>query len=201
MDWPSDGLATGFRVGTGHESEGVMWLKIDVTARNLEVTDALRNHVEKKLGRIAKYFDTKVAAQVVLSSERERQIVEITLPLDGLVVRGQEATSDIYASVNLAVDKIERRVERYRARFQRRKREGRAQVRSVAPQPVPAEPGEEARLVKVKRFNIKPMSVDEAIMQMNLLGHDFFVFMSSETEQVNVLYRRKDGDYGLIEPE
>jgi putative sigma-54 modulation protein len=176
-------------------------LKIDLTALNIDVTDDLRNHVEKKLGKIEKYFDRSASAQVVLSSERERQIVEITLPLEGLVVRGQEATSDIYASVNLAVDKIERRIERYRARFQRRKREGRAQARSLAAQTTPAETGGEPRLVKVKRFNIKPMNVDEAIMQMNLLGHDFFVFMSSETEQVNVLYRRKDGDYGLIEPE
>jgi putative sigma-54 modulation protein len=176
-------------------------LKIDLTALNIDVTDDLRNHVEKKLGKIEKYFDRSASAQVVLSSQRERQIVEITLPLDGFVVRGQEATSDIYASVNLAVDKIERRIERYRARFQRRKREGRAQARSLAAQVTPAETGGEPRLVKVKRFNIKPMNVDEAIMQMSLLGHDFFVFMSSETEQVNVLYRRKDGDYGLIEPE
>jgi putative sigma-54 modulation protein len=176
-------------------------LRIDLSARNLTVSDDLRDHVEKKLRKIEKYFDSSAAAQVVLSSERDRQIAEITLPLDGLVVRGQEATSDIYASVNLVVEKIERRIERYRSRFQRRKREGRAQARSVAAEAITGQQDEEARLVKVKRFNIKPMNVDEAIMQMNLLGHDFFVFMSSDTEQVNVLYRRKDGDYGLIEPE
>lgn len=175
-------------------------MKIDVTARNLEITDDLREHLTKKLGKIGKYFDKGVVAQAVLSSERDRQIVEITLPLDGMVVRGEESTDDIYASVNLAVDKIERQVMKYRARFQERKREGRALARSLPPEPAPE--GElEPRLVKVKRFNIKPMTVDEAIMQMNLLGHDFFVFMSSETEQVNVLYRRKDGNYGLIEPE
>lgn len=178
-------------------------LKVDLVARNLEVTDDLRAHVEKKLRKIEKHFAKGIPAQVVLTSERGRQIVEITIPLDGMVVRGQEATNDIYAAVNLAVEKIERRIEKYRARFQRRKREGRAQARSVTVRevPAPAEEVEEPRVVKVKRFNIKPMTVDEAILQMNLLGHDFFVFMSSDTEQVNVLYRRKDGDYGLIEPE
>jgi len=179
-------------------------VKIDLAARNLEVTEDLREYITKKLSKIEKYFAKNVVAQVVLSAERERQIAEITLPLDGLVVRSQEATDDIYASVNLAVDKIERRIERYRARFLRRKREGRAQVRSVgAAEPVQLaeESGPEPRLVKVKRFAIKPMTVDEAILQMNLLGHDFFVFTNGETEQVNVLYRRKDGNYGLIEPE
>ena len=179
-------------------------MKIDLVAKNLEVTDDLRNHIAKKLRKIEKYFEKGVPAQVVLSSERGRQIVEITLPLDGMVVRGQEATGDVYASVTQAVEKIERRIEKYRARFLRRKREGRAQARSVpesADLPPDGETGPEPRVVKVKRFNMKPMTVEEAILQMNLLGHDFFVFLRSETEQVNVLYRRKDGDYGLIEPE
>ncbi len=179
-------------------------MKIDLVARNVEVTDDLRNHLEKKLSKIEKYFEKGVPAQAVFFSERGRHTVEITLPLDGMVVRAQESTGDVYASVNQAVEKIERRLERYRARFQRRKREGRARARSV-PAEEPAAPAgaetEEARVVKVKRFAMKPMTVDEAIMQMNLVGHDFFVFLSSETEQVNVLYRRKDGNYGLIEPE
>jgi putative sigma-54 modulation protein len=185
-------------------------VRVEFVARNFVVSDELRDYITKKLSRIEKHFDKGLPAQVVLSKERGRQTVEITLPLDGMVVRGEEATLDIYASINLAVDKIERQIQKYRDRFQRRKREGRAQVRSVAPDgalPPPAVTGlaggaeDEPRLVKVKRFNIKPMHVDEAIMQMNLLGHDFFVFTSSETEQVNVLYRRKDGNYGLIESE
>lgn len=173
-------------------------MKVDLTARGLEITDELREYVWKKLSKIEKFFDQTLPAQVVLSSERGRQIAELTLPLNGLYVRGEEGTDDIYASVNLAVDKIERQINKYRTRLQRRKREGRAQARSVPPREAVAE---EPRLVKVKRFNIKPMTVDEAIMQMNLLGHDFFVFTSADTEQVNVLYRRKDGNYGLIEPE
>jgi len=187
--------------------KGVAAVKVDLVARNLDVSDELRDYITKKLSRIEKHFDKGIPAQVVLSKERGRQTVEITLPLDGMVVRSEEATLDIYASINLAVDKIERQIEKYRARFQRRKRAGRAQVRSVAPDGVLSPPAagleaeDEPRLVKVKRFDIKPMNVDEAIMQMNLLGHDFFMFTSSETEQVNVLYRRKDGNYGLIESE
>lgn len=179
--------------------EGVAPLKIDLTARNLEVSDDLRDYVKKKLGKIEKSFERSSVAQVVLTSEgKDRQIAEITLPVNGMYVRGEEVTDDIYASVNLAVDKIERQIAKYRARFERRKREGRATARSVAP-----EPGADgdSQVVKVKRFAMKPMTVDEAVMQMNLLGHDFFVFESAETEQVNVLYRRKDGNYGLIEPE
>lgn len=182
-------------------------VKVDLVARNLDVSDELRDYITKKLSRIEKHFDKGIPAQVVLSKERGRQTVEITLPLDGMVVRSEEATLDIYASINLAVDKIERQIEKYRARFQRRKRAGRAQVRSVAPDGALSPPAagleaeDEPRLVKVKRFDIKPMNVDEAILQMNLLGHDFFMFTSSETEQVNVLYRRKDGNYGLIESE
>ncbi|MEW6032008.1 MAG: ribosome-associated translation inhibitor RaiA [Bacillota bacterium] len=174
-------------------------MKMDLTARNLEIGDDLRRYIEKKVRKFAKYFDGSAPAQVVLKNEKGRQIVEITLPIDGMFVRGEEATNDIYASVNMAVEKIERQIEKYRTRFLRRKREGRAQVRSLPTAPSPDE--EEPRLVRVKRFNIKPMPAEEAILQMNLLGHDFYVFMNSETEQVSVVYRRRDGNYGLIEPE
>ena len=173
-------------------------MKPELTARNLELTDDLRTHVEKKLRKIGKYSDKSAPAQVVLKHEKGRYIAEITMPFDGMFVRGEEATGDIYASLNLAVEKIERQLNKYRTRFQRRKREGRAQMRSIAPEEAyKDEPG----LVRVKRFNIKPMPVEEAILQMNLLGHDFYVFTNADTEQVGVVYRRKDGNYGLIEPE
>lgn len=179
-------------------------MKIELTARNLDISDELRSHVEKKLAKVEKYFEKRIPAQVVLKAEKDRQIAEITLPVDGMVVRGEEATDDIYASVNLAVDKIERQLDKYRARFQRRKREGRASVRTLASAEAVAPAAgdaDEPRIMRTKRFSMKPMHVDEAILQMNLLGHDFYLFRSSETEQVSAVYRRRDGNYGLIEPE
>jgi putative sigma-54 modulation protein len=173
-------------------------MKLEMTARNLEISDDLRTYVEKKLSKIGKFSDKSAPAQVVLKNEKGRYIVEITLPFDGMFVRGEEATGDIYSSLNLAVEKIERQLNKYRTRLQRRKREGRAQVRSL---PEEAAGANEPGLVRVKRFNIKPMPVEEAILQMNLLGHDFYVFTNAETERVGVVYRRKDGNYGLIEPE
>jgi len=186
-----------------HTRKGVALVKIDLTARNLDVSDDLRDYVEKKLGKLAKFLERGVPAQVVLKSEKDRQIAEITLPLDGMFVRGEEATGDIYASINLAVDKIERQINKYRTKFQRRKREKRGQVRSVSAEAAEQETGAEGEphLVKVKRFNMKPMDPEEAILQMNLLGHDFYVFTNAENEQVCVIYRRRDGNYGLIEPE
>jgi putative sigma-54 modulation protein len=174
-------------------------VKFDLTAKNVEVSDDLRRHIEKKLAKIEKYFEKGVPAQVVLKGEKDRQIVEITLPFNGMFVRGEEATSDIYASVNLAVEKIERQIVKYRTRFQRRKREARQTARAV-PYPEQAE-DDEPRIVRTKRFSMKPMPAEEAVLQMNLLGHDFYVFISADTEQVAVVYRRRDGNYGLIEPE
>lgn len=178
-------------------------MKIELTARNLEISDELRSYVEKKLAKVEKHYDKRMPAQVVLKAEKDRQIAEITLPVDGMFARGEEATDDIYASVNLAVDKIERQLVKYRTRFQRRKRQGRATVRSVplGEAATPACDGEEPQIVRTKRFSMKPMHIDEAILQMNLLGHDFYLFRSSETEQISAVYRRRDGNYGLIEPE
>jgi len=180
-------------------------VKLDLTARNLEVSDELRSYVEKKLGKLGKFVERGMPAQVVLKSEKDRQIAEITLPFDGMFVRGEEATGDIYASVNLAIDKIERQINKYRTKIQRRKRDKRAQVRSVPEESAAGSPADvdigEPRLVKVKRFSMKPMDPQEAIMQMNLLGHDFYVFTNAENEQICVVYRRRDGNYGLIEPE
>jgi len=171
-----------------------------IRGKNLDVTPALKQHVEKKVGKIARYFeDLPINAQVTLSVEKDRHIVEVTVLLDGIVIRGEEATEDMYSSVDLAVDKLERQIKKYKTRINRKLRYKDAKLAEAHADE--GEEEEEPQIVKVKRFAMKPMSAEEAVMQMNLVGHDFYVFRNAETEEVNVVYRRRDGNYGLIEPE
>lgn len=179
-------------------------MEFSVRGKNVELTPALRRYVEKKVGRIEKYFEIPLHAQVTLSVERNRHIVEVTVALDGIMLRGEEVQNDMYASIDLVVEKLEKQIEKYKTRLYRRLRqnsETRTGERELESAEAQESEEEGARIVRVKRFSMKPMAVEEAIMQMNLIGHDFFVFVNSETEQVGVIYRRKDGNYGLIEPE
>lgn len=172
-------------------------MQMTVYGKNIEVTPALREYLEKKMRRIERITDQPVSGQANFTLERGRYIVEVTLPLNGMLVRGEEINPDPYASVDLVVDKLEKQVERYKkARLTRK--------RITVPVPTAGEAlgdEEEYRVVRVKRFPLKPQTVDEAVLQMDLLGHDFFVFHNAETMQINVVYRRRDGDYGLLEPD
>ncbi len=175
-------------------------MQIALRGKNVQVTQALREYVEKKVGKIEKYFDGLSNVQVTLEVEKDRRIVEVTIPINGMILRGEEVTGDMYSSIDLVMEKLERQIERYRTQIFRKFRRdgGKLPAREERPEP---EESQEFKVVKTKRFAMKPMPVDEAIMQMNLVGHDFFVFENAETEKVNVVYRRRDGDYGLIEPE
>ncbi len=174
-------------------------MDVIVRGKNVEITEALRVYVTRKLGKLGKFFDHQpVTAEAVLTVEKERQIVEVTIPLEGLLLRGEEATSDMYASVDLVIDKLEKQFSKYKTRRERRyAAEVRAAAHSAAALPPEATPA----LVRRKTFPGKPMSLDEALLQMDLLGHDFFVFRNADSNTMNVLYRRRDGDYGLLEPQ
>ncbi|HHW55640.1 MAG: ribosome-associated translation inhibitor RaiA [bacterium] len=173
-------------------------MRITVKGKNIAVTPALRQYVEKKLSKLERYFENIDEAIATLSVEKERHIVEVTVPLNGgMLLRGEEETNDMYASVDLVMEKLERQIEKYKTKIARKMKDGKL-LDLAAGQEKAAE--EEPRLVRTKRFAMKPMPVEEAILQMNLLGHDFFVFSNAETEEVNVVYRRRDGNYGLIEP-
>ena len=183
-------------------------MQLSITGRNLEVTEALRTYAAEKLGKVKKFLDGITAAHVILSVEKYRQIAEVTLHVRDLTIRAEESTPDLYSSINLVVDKIERQIRRHKERIIRHwtrggERAAAGGLRRGAVAALVEEPEEESapRVVKVKRFAIKPATVDEAILQMNLLGHSFFVFQNAVSDQVNVLYRRHDGQYGLIEPE
>ncbi|NLZ93897.1 MAG: ribosome-associated translation inhibitor RaiA [Firmicutes bacterium] len=175
-------------------------MKLLVRGRNIEVTDALKNYAEKKLSRIDKYFTFDAEAQVTMTVERGIHKVEVTAGINGMILRAEEATEDMYASIDQVVDKLERQLRKYKTRINRKARQnGGLKIKNDNFE----ENNEEEdtlEVVKNKRFLIKPMDVEEAILQMNLLGHDFYVFVNSELAEVNVVYRRKDGKYGLIEP-
>lgn len=171
-------------------------MQIYLTGRNLEVTDALRRYAEEKVGRLQKYLEKITSAHIVLSLQKYRQIAEVTLRVRDLTIRGEESTEDLYSSIDLVVEKLERQLHRYKGKILgHASRSGRSQP------PMASLEGEKSRVVKSKRFAIKPMSPDEAILQMDLLGHTFYVFRNAQTDDVNVVYRRHEGNYGLIEPE
>ncbi len=173
-------------------------MNVLVRGRNVDVTNALKEYVEKRVGKLDKFLDGVDDITVVLVVEGDSHKVEVTIPVNGMILRGEEATGDMYASIDLVVEKLEKQIERYKGKLARRRNAG-EQKSYVGYTPVDEEDG--PRVVKTKRFAIKPMPVDEAVLQMSLLGHSFFVFSNADTEQVNVVYKRKDGNYGLIEPE
>ncbi len=174
-------------------------MQLSVTARNLEITPALRAYAEEKLSRLTRYLENIVTIHVVLSVAKHRQIAEVTLRVRDLTIRAEEEGDDLYSSIDLVVEKLERQILRYKERIMAHAaRGGNRGGRAASVAPVAEE---EPRVVKTKRFAVKPSGVDEAILQMNLLGHSFYVFRNAMTEEVNVVYRRRDGHYGLIEPE
>ncbi|GAX89682.1 ribosome hibernation-promoting factor, HPF/YfiA family [Effusibacillus lacus] len=181
-------------------------MKIQLRGDHLNITEALRDYVDKKIGRLVKYFDTPPvqSVQVTLSVVRDSHNVEVTMPINGILIRAEERSSDMYASIDLVAEKLERQIRKHKTKLNRRFREEGIRtlfVENGAPAPVAVEEAEEGRIVRVKKFAFKPMTPEEAVMQMDLLGHDFYVFANAETEEVNVVYKRHDGNYGLIEPE
>ncbi|ADL08343.1 ribosome hibernation-promoting factor, HPF/YfiA family [Thermosediminibacter oceani] len=178
-------------------------MKVTVSGKNFEVTPALREYAEKKIGKLGRHFNhlnnDNLEAQVTLHVEKDRHIVEVTIPVNDIILRGEEETQDMYSSIDLVVDKLNRQIEKYKTKLTKALRKNSNKNDAVVESEIPEE--NEPRIVKVKRFAVKPMSVDEAVLQMDLLGHDFFVFVNAETDEINVVYKRKDGDYGLIVPE
>lgn len=174
-------------------------MNILIRGKHIEVTDALKEYVLKRVGKLEKYSDEFTDVKVTLLVEEGRHRVEVTAPIHGIILRGEEESADMYASIDLVIEKLERQIDKYRTRINKRMR---SKVLKDHETEHPVEPvDEDEKIVRDKKFPLKPMSVDEAIMQMNLIGHTFFVFMNSDSQAVNVVYRRHNGDYGLLEPE
>lgn len=181
-------------------------MKFSIRGERIEVTEALRDYVEKKLGRLERYFEAPPTSEVnvTLNVIREKQSVEVTIPLTGVLLRAEEKSDDMYASIDLVVDKLERQIRKHKTKVNRKVRQE-AGYKNLFKDDVVTpihllEEEDEYEVVRTKRFTLKPMDVEEAILQMNMVGHNFFVFANSESSQVNVVYKRADGKYGLIEP-
>lgn len=179
-------------------------MNINIRGKNIELTPPLKDHVERRIGKLDRYFEDLEEAQVTLSVEKDRHRVEVTAPLNGIILRGEEETTDMYSSVDMVLDKLEKQIKKHKTRLSKKIKQN-SLLDLVPQQPTNGHAEEleemEPEIVRTKRFAIKPMPVEEAVLQMNLLGHSFFVFSNAETQEVNVVYKRKDGNYGLIEPE
>jgi putative sigma-54 modulation protein len=195
----------------------VATMNIMIAGQHIDVTDALRARVTEKVGRLSRHFDQVQKAQALLRVEPypgRNQVAEVTLWANGVVLRGEEASEDMYASIDLVVDKLEKQIAKFRSKVigyrrtlssRRKQQEAAAAARqaAAAAEGVPAEEAasDAVRIARRKRFELKPMTPEDAAVQMELLGHTFFMFRNAETLDVNVVYRRTDGSYGLLEPE
>ena len=170
-----------------------------IKGRNVEVTEGLKSAVTDKIGKLDKYFTTETEAYVTLSVEKERQKVEVTIPMKGNTLRAEETNSDMYVSIDLVQETLERQLKRYKNKIVDRKHSGEVFTPDFIDKDY--EEDDAIRIEKSKRFAVKPMDPEEACLQMELLGHNFYVFRNSETDEINVVYKRKGNTYGIIEPE
>ena len=170
-------------------------MKTIITARKFTMKDAFREKVEKKLSKFDRFFDEGAEAYVTVTVEKERQTVEITIKNRGIIYRAEETTKDMQFSLDNAVDSLMKQINRNKKRLAKSLKEGAFEKEAL----VEAQP-EDFDVVRVKHFNMKPMDVEEAILQMNLLGHEFYTFINAKTNSVSVVYRRRDGRYGVLEP-
>ena len=174
-------------------------MKFVIIGRNIEVTEGLRDAVEDKIGKLEKYFNPGTEVHVTLSVEKDRQKIEVTIPVKGSIIRSEQVSNDMYVSIDLVEEVIERQLKKYKNKIVDKHQSGGDFSQLFLENDYMEE--EEIKIVRTKKFDIKPMYPEDACIQMELLGHSFFVFINAETDQVNVVYKRKGDTYGLIEPE
>lgn len=173
-------------------------MRIIITSKNFNASDHLKQTIENKFDRLGKYFSNDIVANVTLTMEKGRQKVEATINAKGTIFRAEETTNDAYNGVDRVVEKLASQMSRFKTKLQRKHKDHKEFLFAELPDAV-SEETEEMRVVRTKKFDLMPMSVDEAIMQMELLEHTFFVFLNMESNGVNVVYKRKDNNYGLLE--
>jgi len=181
-------------------------MKVKVVGKNIEITEALKNIIEKKISRLDKYFNPDVEAQITLSVQKSRHTIEVTIPFNGVILRAEEQNEDMYTSLDIVVDKLERQIRKHKTKLEKRNKGNSLKFQGIPQYDYSEDGGVDPKIVKTKKFAFKPMSAEEAVLQMELVGHSFFVYMSDGSSEingnseVNVVYKRKDGNYGLIEP-
>lgn len=170
-----------------------------ITGRNIDVTEGLRNAVKEKIGKLERYFHPDTEVIVTLSVEKDRQKIEVTIPVKGNIIRSEQVSSDMYVSIDLVEEIIERQLKKYKNKLVDKQQA----KDNFSPEYIDNDYDEDdtVKIIRTKRFGIKPMDAEEACIQMELLGHNFYVFRNADTDEVNVVYKRKGNTYGLIEPE
>ena len=176
-------------------------MKFIISGKNITVSQGLKTAVEDKLGKLERYFTPDTEVVVTLSVEKERQKIEVTIPMKGNIIRSEQVSNDMYVSIDLVEEVIERQLRKYKNKLVAREQEGGNFKQEFFEEDDKIEDAGEIKIVRTKKFGFKPMYPEDACVQMELLGHNFFVFFNAETEQVNVVYKRKGNTYGLIEPE
>ncbi len=181
-------------------------MELNMKGKGVEITDRLQNYVEKKVGKLDRFLPTITEAWVELSVEgtkaaQDSHVCQVTVRANGVILRAEERSEDMFNSIDTAVDRMYRQIARYKGKRQNRWRGASAPVEALPLDLEDEVEEEESIIVRFKRFPMTPMSPEEAVEQMELLGHDFFVFYNADEGQINVLYRRKDGNYGVIQPE
>lgn len=174
-------------------------MKFTISGKNIEITDGLRSTIKDKLGKLERYFTPETEIIVTLSVEKERQKIEVTIPVKGNIIRSEQVSNDMYVSIDLVEEVIERQLRKYKEKIIDKHQDGGNFKKEFIEKET--EPLEEVKIIRTKHFGMKPMYPEDACVQMELLGHNFYVFYNAETEEVNVVYKRKGNTYGLIEPE
>ena len=174
-------------------------MKFIIIGRNIDITEGLKSAVQEKLGKLERYFTPETEIHVTLSVEKDRQKIEVTIPVKGNIIRSEQVSIDMYVSIDLVEEVIERQLRKYKTKIVNQQQAGGNFQKEFVEDEFLED--EEVNIIRTKKFGIKPMYPEDACVQMELLGHNFFVFFNAETEQVNVVYKRKGNTYGLIEPE
>ena len=174
-------------------------MKFIISGKNIAVTEGLKTAVEDKLGKLERYFTPETEISVTLSVEKDRQKIEVTIPVKGNIIRSEQVSNDMYVSIDLVEEVIERQLRKYKNKIVDQQQSAVSLSKAFVEEDI--EDDDEIKIIRSKRFAMKPMEAEEACLQMELLGHSFYVFCNAETDQVNVVYRRKGNTYGLIEPE
>jgi len=174
-------------------------MRYTISGKNIDITEGLRASITDKLGKLEKYFTPETEVIVTLSVEKGRQKIEVTIPVKGNIIRSEQVSNDMYVSIDLVEEVIERQLKKYKNKIIEKNREGNNFRKEFIEKDY--EDDGEIKIIRTKHFGIKPMYPEDACIQMELLGHNFFVFTNAETDEVNVVYKRKGSTYGLIEPE
>lgn len=174
-------------------------MKFIIIGRNIDITEGLKSAVQEKLGKLERYFTPETEIHVTLSVEKDRQKIEVTIPVKGNIIRSEQVSSDMYVSIDLVEEVIERQLRKYKTKIVNQQQAGRNFQKEFVEDEFLED--EEVNIIRTKKFGIKPMYPEDACVQMELLGHNFYVFRNAETDEVNVVYKRKGNTYGLIEPE